>query len=103
MDLSSDGNTLVVGAPNEDSLATGLGGDEGNGISNSGAAYVFNRNSNSAPWSQQAYLKASNTQASSGFGESLSISNDGKTLAIGASQEGIDGITEDDSGAVYLY
>jgi hypothetical protein len=40
--LAMDGDTLVVGAPGEDSSAIGIGGDEStNGAAESGAAYVF--------------------------------------------------------------
>src|SRR5687768_13877398 len=55
--LSSD--TLVVGAPQEASSATGMNGNEAdNSVHNSGAVYVFTRTA--GVWSQQAYLKASN-------------------------------------------
>jgi hypothetical protein len=58
--LSDDGHTLVAGAPFESSVATGIGGNEGsNSAQASGAAYVFTRSGSS--WSQQAYIKASNT------------------------------------------
>ena len=44
------------------------------------AAYVFVRTGTS--WSQQAYLKASNTDAQDHFGRSLALSADGDTLAF---------------------
>jgi hypothetical protein len=67
--LSDGGSTLVVGAPFEDSDAMGIDGDEGNPDAlNSGAVYVFTRSN--AIWSQQAYVKASNTQAGDNFGYS---------------------------------
>ena len=48
------------GRPIEDSNATGVNGDQGdNSAATAGAAYVFVRNGTT--WSQQAYLKASNT------------------------------------------
>lgn len=81
--LSSSGNTLVAGAPNESSNATGSNGNQiDNSISNSGAVYVFSRTS--ATWSQQAYLKASNPGVDDFFGFALALSNDGNTLAVGA-------------------
>jgi hypothetical protein len=55
------------------------------------------------------YLKASNTEAKDSFGSSLSLSGDGKTLAIGAQEEDsglVDDQTDnsgDTSGAVYLF
>ena len=78
--VSISGDTLVVGAPGEDSSATGVGGDQGDWHPdfNSGAAYVFVRAGTT--WSQQAYVKASNTHANDGFGGAVSISGD--TLAV---------------------
>jgi len=109
--LSADGSTLAVGAPDEDSRATGIGGIEtSNAATDSGAAYVFTRVG--AVWSQQAYVKASNTGAWDEFGSSVALSADGSTLAVGATLEdsnavGIDGDQTDDSanfaGAVYLF
>ena len=109
--LSADGNTLAVGAIYEDSSATGINGNQGdNSASGSGAVYVFTRSG--TIWSQQAYVKASNTGAGDLFGASVALSADGNTLAVGASGEdssatGINGNqgsnTAGQSGAVYLY
>ena len=107
--LSSDGNTLAVGAFREDS--NGIGGDQyNNDLATSGAVYVFTRSGTT--WTQQAYVKASNTGRFDYFGYSVSLSSDGNTLAVSASQEessatGIGGVQAnndaDNSGAVYLY
>lgn len=108
-----DGDTLVVGAYLEDSAATVIDGAQGNDIaygSDSGAVYVFTRNG--AVWSQQSYIKASNTGVEDWFGTSIAI--DGDTLVVGANLEDssatdIDGSQGDDStngrdsGAVYLF
>ena len=108
--LSADGNTLAVGARGEASNATGIDGDQNNdGATDSGAAYIFTRSAGS--WEQQAYIKASNTDANDNFGYSISLSADGNTLAVGAWEDsdatGINGDqTNGDakrSGAVYLY
>ncbi len=109
--LSSDGNTLAVGARWERSNATGVGGNEAdNSATNSGAAYVFIRSSGT--WSQQAYIKASNTGGSDSFGEKVALSSDGNTLAVVAIQEdsnatGVGGNQADNSaaaaGAVYVF
>ncbi len=105
--LSNDGNTLIVGGYREDSNATGVGGDEGNNSElDSGAAYVFTRSG--VTWSQQAYLKASNTGAGDHFGSWLSLSGDGATLGIGARFEDSDGSAATDnsaidSGAAYVF
>jgi len=109
--LSAEGDTLGVGAPSEASSATGINGSEGeDSASFSGAVYVFARSA--GLWSQQAYVKASNTGAGDLFGSSAALSADGDTLAVGAPEEDSDatGINGDDasnsagdSGAVYLY
>lgn len=109
--LSHDGNTLAVGTSSEDSAAIGLGGDQNdNSATLSGAVYFFSRIGNT--WSQQAYVKASNTETTDGFGAALSLSGDGNTLAAGAPVEdsaatGVGGDQSDNSaaqaGAVYLY
>ncbi|HET9387045.1 MAG TPA: hypothetical protein VFO67_18060, partial [Gemmatimonadales bacterium] len=112
--LSADGNTLAVSAYFEDSRATGVNGDQAdNSMEQSGAVYVFARRG--AVWSQQAYLKASNTGESDDgdqFGFSLALSDDGNTLAAGAISEDsadarINGNQADNSassaGAVYVF
>ena len=71
--VAISGNTVVVGAFGEDSAATGVNGDQtSNSATDSGAAYVFVRSGST--WTQQAYLKASNTGASDFFGISTAIS-----------------------------
>ena len=65
--VAVSGDTVVVGAQWEDSNATGVNGNQAdNSASAAGAAYVFVRSG--GVWSQQAYLKASNTGASDQFG-----------------------------------
>src|SRR5207253_441487 len=72
LSVAVSGDTLVVGAINESSNATGVNGDQSDdSAQNSGAAYVFLRNGTN--WSQQAYLKPSNTTRGNSFGASLSI------------------------------
>ena len=109
--LSTDGNTLAVGAYSESSNATGIDGDQtDNSVSGSGAVYVFTRTGST--WSQQAYIKANNTGADDLFGTSVSLSEGGNTLAVGAPYEdsnaiGINGDQTDNSvsgsGAVYVF
>lgn len=89
--LSDD--TLVVGAPNEESCATGINGDQANnGCSGAGAVYVFTRTNGT--WSQQAYLKASDAHASGGLGNLVALSGD-TIAATGSSQTG--------AGVVYVF
>ena len=67
--LSGDGSTLAVGAYREDSAATGIDGNQAdNSAADAGAVYVFTRSGTT--WTQQAYVKASNTGASDCFGAS---------------------------------
>ncbi len=82
LSLSGDGNSLAVGARREDSNARGVGGDQSNDDArDSGAVYVFVRDTEGT-WSQQAYLKASNTGVGDFFGRSLSLSGDGKAWLL---------------------
>jgi hypothetical protein len=75
-----------VGATDEDSPATGIGGDQTSNIAaGSGAVYVFTHSGTT--WSQQAYIKASNTAEIDNFGLSVALSADGSTLAVGATGE----------------
>lgn len=107
--VSVSGDTVVVGAPHEDSSATGVGGDQFNSLADgSGAAYVFVRAGTT--WSQQAYLKASNTGTADSFGLSVGVS--GETVVVGAPNEdsdatGVNPATGSDSafeaGAAYVF
>src|SRR5262249_4642758 len=97
--VSVSGDTVVVGAPSESSIATGVNGDQNdNSASASGAAYVFVRTGTT--WTQQAYLKASNTDAFDQFGWSVSASGDTVLVAARAetsSATGVNGDQNDDS------
>jgi len=109
--LSQDGNTLAVGALGEDSNATGVNGDSSNnGLNASGAVYIFSRSG--TVWTEEAYLKSFESDANDFFGEFLSLSADGNTLAVAAQREdsnatGINGDLANngagDSGAVYIF
>jgi hypothetical protein len=114
--LSRDGNTMAVAAHWEASAATGINGNQNDdSLPQAGAVYVFTRTGTT--WTQQAYIKASNTgNAAQGdgdqFGFSLALSGDGNTMAVGAITEDgaarqINGNDKDDSaqsaGAVYVF
>src|SRR5207244_3955354 len=59
--VAISGDTVVVGADGESSSTTGVNGDQSDiSAPGAGAAYVFVRDG--ATWTQQAYLKASNTE-----------------------------------------
>jgi hypothetical protein len=98
--IAVSGDCVVVGAPGESSIATGINGNEADATAPSaGAAYVFVRNGTT--WTQQAYLKASNTQAFDDFGFSVAVS--GETVVVGAYLE--DGVNDGfpSSGAAYVF
>lgn len=107
--VAVSGDTVVVGAPTEGSNATGVDGDgHDNSAQFSGAAYVFVRSG--GVWSQQAYLKASNTSIADVLGFSVAVSGD--TVVVGAQGEdssatGINGNQADNSargsGAAYVF
>lgn len=85
--VAISGDTIVVGAKAEASSATGVNGNQmDDSASYAGAAYVFVRNG--PTWTQQAYLKASNTSSFSHFGQSVAI--DGDTIVVGAASEDSD-------------
>jgi hypothetical protein len=118
LSVAISGSTIVVGAYQEDSSQTTITNTDGtassdNSASNSGAVYVFKRDAN-GDWIQDAYLKASNSQADDNFGYSVAIS--GSTIVVGAYGEdsnqttitNTDGSASADnsaagSGAVYVF
>jgi len=93
---SISGTTAVITATKDD--------DRG---ADSGSAYVFVRNGTS--WSQEAYLKASNTDGDDEFGHVVAMSGD--TVVVGARGEdsastgvnGDQGSGAANSGAVYVF
>lgn len=107
--VAISGDTMVVGAPFEDSSSTGINPTSNQLALNSGAAYVYVRGTDGG-WVQQAFLKASNSGAGDEFGFSVAISGD--TIVVGAFKEaskatGIDGAENDNTalnaGAAYVF
>ena len=96
--VAIDVHTVVVGAPYSDYDDTD---DDDNDLSNSGAAYVFTRDSNSGKWGQLLKLTASNGHADDGFGNSVAV--DGDTAVVGAYLDDNRGIVLTDSGSVYVF
>ena len=74
LSLSGDGNTLAVGAADEDGSASGINGVDSNSVSHSGGAYIFEFNNST--WSQRAYIKAGDNSANSWFGNDVSLNED---------------------------
>ncbi len=107
--LSTDGITLAVGAYGEQGSGAGLGSISDDTASLAGAVYVYRHDGSG--WQASRYIKASNTGIGDYFGSAVSLSGDGRTLAIGADGEdgsgsGV-GASSDDgaagAGAVYVY
>ncbi|MEY2745853.1 MAG: hypothetical protein RL112_895 [Planctomycetota bacterium] len=112
--IAISGTTLVVGAPFEDSGATGINGNQAsNSASNSGAVYVYRLTPGATGqwgWTQTAYIKASNANAQDQFGYSVAI--DGDILVVGAPTEDSSSSNVNnnpldnsapDSGAAYVF
>jgi hypothetical protein len=78
--LSADGNTALVGAPN----------DEGGG-----AAWVFTRSGST--WTQQAKLTGAGESGSGWFGQSVALSANGDTALIGGY------VDHSDTGAAWVF
>jgi prepilin-type N-terminal cleavage/methylation domain-containing protein len=83
--VAVDGDTLVVGAPQDDDKYT-----------DSGSVYVFTRTG--ATWTQQAKLTAPDSAAGDHFGTAVAI--DGDTLVVGAYGDDDKGTN---SGSVYVF
>ncbi|MCI0536800.1 MAG: FG-GAP repeat protein, partial [Verrucomicrobiales bacterium] len=105
--VAVSGDTVVVGARQEDSSTTGVNSTPNESASDSGAAYVFTRSA--GVWTQQAYLKAGNTGAFDFFGRSVAVSGD--TVVVGALNEdsstmGVNSTPNEsapDAGAAYVF
>jgi hypothetical protein len=124
--LSADGNTLGVAAYLQDTAEQGVHPpeimpfltvpvldtwrDSENRADESGAVYFYTRTG--ATWTQRAFIKASNAKKGDEFGSAVALSGDGKTLVVGAHNEGssargLDGNQDDNSagssGAAYVF
>jgi hypothetical protein len=92
--ISSDGNTAIVGAYQED--------PGGNDYINAGSAYIFTRDSN-GNWTQQAKINATDNEANDFFGWSVAISGDGNTAIVGAPDEDPGGTSYINAGSAYIF
>jgi len=90
--ISSDGNTIVVGAYGDDIGAN----------SSQGAAYVFVKPSGGwTTMTETAKLTASDGVADDEFGYSVAISGDDTTIVVGARYDNID--SRADQGSAYVF
>ncbi len=109
--FSANGGRLLVGADGETSSTTGVGGEPNLGTQkDSGAAYTFiSGGGDGSPWTEESFIKASNTGASDSFGWSVAMDYNGDSFVIGAPGEdgnGNDGQSNNDtanSGAAYIF
>jgi hypothetical protein len=81
--LSADGNTAVIGTPNEDTLDI-----------NGGAVYIFIREGDK--WKQQAKFFAQDDASNNYFGGAVAVSADGNLALIGS-------LSYQGAGAVYVF
>jgi hypothetical protein len=109
--LSGDGMTLAVSAPREASETRGIDGNQASrGAPGAGAVFVFVRSDSN--WRQQAYVKASNSDAGDWFGEAVALSATGDAMIVGAPREssksqGVNSQQSDNTapsaGAAYMF
>jgi hypothetical protein len=104
-DLALNDDRLLVGAPFEQSLSTGVDGDAtDNSLSEVGAAYVYDRIG--GIWTPANYLKASNPDSNDWFGWSVEVA-DGRLLVGAPGEQSLTGAQADNSGgnvgAVYVF
>ncbi len=113
--IAISGDTIAVGTchekSNQTTITNGTTASSDNSNSSSGAVYVYKRSG--TDWAQEAYIKASNNDASDRFGISVSVSSD--TIVVGATWEDSNQTTitngtsassdnnNPNSGAVYVY
>jgi len=115
--VSLSGDTIAVGAVNDDSNQTSITNTDNSSstdgsASNSGAVYVFTRSGTS--WTQDAYIKPSNAETLDYFGGQVTLSGDLLAVYAACEDSNQTSITNDDntsssnnsfsnSGAVYLF
>jgi hypothetical protein len=107
--IAADGDTVVVGAHLEDSSSAGVDGARDNdNAPDSGAVFVYRRQNGA--WQEEAYIKASNTDAFDEFGRTVALEDN--VLVVGAPYEdsngaGVGGDETSDgldaAGAVYVF
>jgi len=94
--ISGDGNTMAVGAPNEDSVDI-TNPSDANSI-DSGAVYIYQKINNS--WQFKSFIKPTTISSGSQFGSALDLSDDGSVLVVG---EWLGNSSVSSSGAAYIF
>ena len=125
LDLSSGGVVMAIGSSDEDSSFSGAFAPtdpgyqdalDSDGAATSGAAYIYRHPTGPGAWTAGNFVKAPKADAIDSFGGALALSDDGATLAVSATNEDgnelsqpVGGRSADtgdpmvDAGAVYLY
>jgi hypothetical protein len=93
LELSQNGNVLIVGSPNKN-IGTGV-----NTYTGVGMAHLFSIQSD--VWTPLVQITGTGALSQDGFGHSVSLSNDGYTVAIGATGRDVGSYTN--LGSVYLF
>jgi hypothetical protein len=93
MAISADGNTVAIGSVGDDFNKDGTGAFN----EDSGAVFIYVRDTAQNTWVQQAYLKASDTNNLYQFGGAVSLSDDGMALVVGAAKPG------PQPGSIYIF
>ena len=108
--VSGDGSLIAVASFRDGAASAGVNGDMTPAGTSSGAVMLYEKRASG--WALKSFVKAPNPGSGDAFGYGLTLSADGKTLAVGAYGEasnatGIGGNQADNSvpsaGAVYLY
>lgn len=106
--VAISGDTIVIGAPYESGSGTGVNPPPNDQGLYNGAVYVFVRSGD--VWSQQAYLKGSNTQGGDQFGGAVAIYGDTLVASSVIERSGATGVNGDQadtsapfSGAAYVF
>jgi hypothetical protein len=108
LSVAVSGDTIAVGAHNEDGNGSGVNAPQNDLGFNSGAVYLFNRIA--GVWSQHSYIKAGFNSTSSNFGQAVAL--DGDMLLVGQPSDrspaiGVNGNAAATgagaSGAAYLF
>jgi hypothetical protein len=84
--LSDNGNTLLVGAYDEDGSGRGVNAIPDSRRNGTGAGYIFEYEG--GKWRQTTYLKGSRSQQNDAMGIAAAISGDGNTVIMTTAEEG---------------
>src|SRR2546430_2682563 len=99
--VSTDGNTMAVGAPHADTVyvfsrnGTAWADQANNSLDGSGAVYVFTRTGTT--WAQQAYIKSSMPAANVLFGYAVVLNGSGDTMVASSYDD------DRGKGAMYVF